>query len=143
MTRTPACFSLKTFVTVYVQASIEDGMMSHMTQIIVYVATSALALLIANEIIPGLTIDTWQTAVFAAVVLGVLNSFVKPILILLTLPITLITLGLFILVINVLLFMTAAWLLPGFAVAGFVPAALGTILVSVVHLFVGKTQKAD
>lgn len=114
-----------------------------MTRIIVYIATSALALLIANEIIPGLTIDTWQTAVFAAVVLGVLNSFVKPILVLLTLPITLITLGLFILVINVVLFMVAAWLLPGFTVAGFVPAALGTILVSVVHLFVGKAQKAD
>jgi putative membrane protein len=114
-----------------------------MTRIIVYVATSALALLIANEIIPGLTIDTWQTAVFAAVVLGVLNSFVKPVLVLLTLPITIITLGLFILVINVLLFMVAAWLLPGFTVVGFVPAVLGTLLVSVVHLFVGKMQQAD
>ncbi len=114
-----------------------------MTRIIVYITTSAIALLIANEIVPGLSIDTWQTAVFAAVVLGILNSFIKPVLVLLTLPITLITLGLFILVINVLLFMTAAWLLPGFAVAGFVPAVLGTLLVSVVHLFVGKMQQAD
>ncbi len=112
-----------------------------MTRIIIYVATSAVALLIANEIVPGLSIDTWQTAVFAAFVLGVLNSFVKPILVFLTLPITIVTLGLFIVVINVALFGTAAWLLPGFAVAGFLPAFLGTLIVSVAHLFVGKGQK--
>ncbi|MFM2339793.1 MAG: hypothetical protein RLZZ360_429 [Candidatus Parcubacteria bacterium] len=111
-----------------------------MYRIIIYIATSAVALLIANEIVPGLSIDTWQTAVFAAVILGVLNSFVKPILVFLTLPITLLTLGLFILVINVLLFMVAAWLLPGFTVTGFIPAALGTLLVSLVNLFIGKAK---
>lgn len=112
-----------------------------MQKIVVYVLASALALLLANEIIPGLSIDTWQTAIFAGVILGILNGFVKPVLIFLTLPVTILTLGLFILVINVMLFGLAAWLLPGFSIAGFVPALFGTLLVSVVHMFVRQAQK--
>lgn len=114
-----------------------------MYRIIVYIATMTLALLVADEIIPGLSIDSAQTAVFAALVLGVLNSIVKPVLVLLTLPITILTLGLFIVVINVALFGLAAWLLPGFVVAGVMPAVLGTLLMSVVSLFMGKMNSKD
>ncbi len=112
-----------------------------MARLFIYIATCAFALLLADEIIPGITIDSWQTAVFAAAVLGLLNSIVKPILVLLTLPITIITLGLFIFVINVSLFGLAAWFLPGFSIAGVFPAVLGTLLVSVVSMIVSRAQK--
>lgn len=112
-----------------------------MYRIIVYIATMTFALMLADYILTGLTIDSPQTAVFAAVVLGFLNSIVKPILVLLTLPITILTLGLFVLVINVSLFGLAAWLLPGFMITGFMPAILGTLIMSAVSLFVGKMGK--
>ncbi len=111
-----------------------------MTNTIIYIVTITLALLIADEIIPGLMIDTPQTALFAAVVLGVLNSVIKPILIILTFPITIVTLGLFILVINVSLFGLAAWLLPVFILTGWLPALLGTLLISLTSLFVQKMK---
>ncbi len=113
-----------------------------MTNTIIYVATITLALLIADEIIPGLTIDSTTTAIFAAVVLGILNSIVKPVLVILTFPITIVTLGLFIIVINVSLFGLAAWLLPGFTLTGWLPALLGTLLVSITSLFIQK-MRAD
>ncbi len=114
-----------------------------MAHMIVRVATVALALLVANEIIDGISIDSLTTALLAAIVLGLLNSIAKPILVLLTLPITIITLGLFIIVINVTLFAVAAWLLPGFAITGVLPAIFGTLLVSIASVLIQKVQKAD
>jgi putative membrane protein len=70
------------------------------------------------------------TLVAAALVLGVVNAFVRPVIILLTLPITLLTLGLFLLVINALMIMLVAWLIPGFLVAGFWSAVFAAIVVS-------------
>ena len=70
------------------------------------------------------------TLIAAALLLGVVNAFVRPIIIILTLPITLITLGLFLLVINALMLMLVSWFLPGFLVAGFWPAIGAAIVVS-------------
>ena len=70
------------------------------------------------------------TLIAAALVLGVVNAFVRPIIIILTLPITLLTLGLFLLVINALMLMLVAWLIPGFLVAGFWSAVFAAIVVS-------------
>jgi putative membrane protein len=74
--------------------------------------------------------NTTGTLIAAALLLGVVNAFVRPIIIILTLPITLLTLGLFLLVINALMIMLVAWFLPGFLVAGFWSAVFAAIVVS-------------
>lgn len=91
---------------------------------------SALGLWLASEIVSGLHVAGPGTLIIAALLLGVVNALVRPILILLTLPITLVTLGLFLLVINAALLGLVAWLLPGFAITGFWPALFGSIVVS-------------
>ncbi len=91
---------------------------------------TALALIITARIVPGIHIDNTVTLFIAALVLGLVNAIVRPILIFFTLPLTIVTLGLFILVINALLFMMAAYFVPGFSVDGFFPAFLGALVVS-------------
>ena len=93
---------------------------------------ATLAILIAAYIVPGVTI-TLIGALIAAVVLGALNLLIRPILLILTLPITIVTLGLFSLVINALLVMLAAVLVPGFSVAGFWTAFLFALALAVVN----------
>ena len=93
---------------------------------------ATLAILIAAYIVPGVTI-TLVGALIAAVVLGALNLLIRPILLILTLPITVVTLGLFSLVINALLVMLAAVLVPGFSVAGFWTAFLFALALAVVN----------
>jgi putative membrane protein len=84
------------------------------------------------------TVDSWTALAVAALVLGVVNAFVRPILTLLTLPITVLTLGLFLLIVNGTAFALAAWVVPGFSVDGFWWAVLGALLVSIFSAFVGK-----
>jgi len=92
---------------------------------------TALVLLIVAEYIPGITVDGFYPALVAAIVLGLLNLFVRPILVILTFPITIVTLGLFMFVINASLFWFAATFIDGFAVATFLHALLGSLIVSV------------
>jgi putative membrane protein len=106
--------------------------------LIIHLVLVALALMGAAYLIPGIAISSFLAALIAAIVLGLLNIFVRPVLILLTLPVTILTLGLFVFVINGLLFWAAASFLDGFSVSGFVPAFLGALFVSVVSAFVGK-----
>ena len=93
---------------------------------------SALAIYLATLIVPG-TAVTFSGALIAAVVLGILNLFIRPILIVLTLPITILTLGLFSLVINALLVLVASAVVPGFAIAGFGSALLFSIVLMLVN----------
>ena len=93
---------------------------------------TALALVLAANVVHGITVDSLQTALIAAVVLGILNIFVKPILSIFAFPITLLTFGLFSFVINAGMFALAAYFTTGFAVAGFIPALLGSLVVTVV-----------
>ncbi len=101
----------------------------------------ALALLLAATIVPGVEIDSLYIAIIAAVVLGILNAVVRPILILLTLPVTLLTLGLFTFVINAALFWFVSTFVEGFSVSGFLAAFLGSLLVSVVTTIGSKIIK--
>ena len=91
----------------------------------------ALGLWLASELVPGITVRGPWTLLFAALVLGVVNAFVRPLLILLTLPITIITLGLFLLVINAAMLGLVAWMFDDFVIAGFWPALFGAIVVSI------------
>ena len=93
---------------------------------------NALALLAVTYLLPSIQISGFGTALLAALVLGFINTLVRPILAILTLPITVLTLGIFYLVLNGLLFWLASALLPGFQVQGFVPAMVGAILYGVI-----------
>jgi putative membrane protein len=93
---------------------------------------NALALLIVAYIVPSIRIRGFGTALIVAVVLGLINTVLRPLLVVLTLPVTLLTLGLFIFVINALMFWLAAALLKGFEVSGFWSALLGSILYSII-----------
>ena len=93
---------------------------------------SAIALLVVAYLYPGVQVQDWKAAAVAALVLGLVNTLVKPILIILTLPVTILTLGLFLLVINALCFWLVANLVPGFHVTGFWAAMLGAILYSLI-----------
>jgi putative membrane protein len=90
----------------------------------------AVGLWLASKIVSGVDFNSTGTLIAAALLLGIVNAFVRPIIIILTLPITLITLGLFLLVINALMIMLVAWFLPGFLVAGFWSAIFAAIVVS-------------
>jgi putative membrane protein len=90
----------------------------------------AIGLWLASKIVPGIDFNSTATLIAAALLLGAVNAFVRPIIIILTLPITLLTLGLFLLVINALMIMLVAWFLPGFLVAGFWSAVFAAIIVS-------------
>jgi len=93
---------------------------------------NAVALLIVAYLLPGIVVTGFGSALIAAVVLGLLNMLVKPVLILLTLPVTIVTLGLFLSVINALVFWFAGSILSGFKVEGFWWAVIGAILYSVI-----------
>lgn len=93
---------------------------------------NAVALLTVAYVLPGIVIGSFWSAMLAALVLGLLNTLVKPLLILLTLPITIVTLGLFLLVLNALVFWLAGSLFKGFQVEGFWWAVAGAILYSVI-----------
>lgn len=92
---------------------------------------NAIALLVVAYLYPGVTIVDWKAAAVAALVFGLINALVKPFLIILTLPVTVLTLGLFLLVLNALLFWSVATIVPGFEVRGFWAAMLGAILFSI------------
>ena len=90
----------------------------------------AAALLLVAHLYPGVTVRSFGSALVAALVLGLLNALVRPILVLLTLPVTVLTLGLFLFVVNAAMFYAAASLLDGLHVAGFGAALIGSLLYS-------------
>lgn len=91
-----------------------------------------LAVLLAAYTVPGITVDGFAAALIVAVVLGLLNLTVKPILFVLTLPIQIITLGLFMIIINAGILYFVANILEGIEIVGFVPAIIGAIIISIV-----------
>jgi putative membrane protein len=91
----------------------------------------AAALLLVAHLSPGVTVKSFGTALIGALVLGLLNTLVRPLLVLLTLPVTVLTLGLFLFVINALMFWAAAGLLDGFHVDSFGAALIGSVIYSI------------
>jgi len=96
---------------------------------------TALGLSLAANVVHGITVTGWKSLVVAALVLGLVNAIVRPLLVILTLPITFFTLGLFLLVVNGLSFAFAAAIVPGFHVAPLGSAILGALVVSVTGWF--------
>ncbi len=91
---------------------------------------TALAVLVIEYLLKGVTVDNLTSAILVAIVLGLLRVIVKPVFVILTLPITVITLGLFLFVINALMVLLASNIVPGFAVSGFWTALLFSLLLS-------------
>jgi putative membrane protein len=114
-----------------------------MLQFISRTLITSLAVIIAYLLLKkfGVHINSTSTAILVAIVLGLLNSFIKPLLIILTIPITIITLGLFLLVINVLIIKWASDIVPGFKVDGWLPALLFSFIVSVVTSLIESLVK--
>jgi putative membrane protein len=90
------------------------------------------AILLASWLVSGIRVDSLLTAITAAGILGLINVFIKPVLIILTLPLSIITLGVFTFFINALLLQLVAYMIPGFEVEGFLAAFLGALIISVV-----------
>ena len=103
----------------------------------------AIALFATAYILPGVRVDSWIALAVAALVLGLVNAVVRPVLLILTLPITVLTLGLFYLVVNGLAFGLAALIVPGFSIDGFGWAILGALMMSLFSWFAGMFTRDD
>ena len=114
-----------------------------MKRFLIHWLVIALALWVTAYVLPGVSVDSTQALAIAAIVLGLVNALIRPVLTILTLPITILTLGLFYLVINGLTFLLASKLVPGFHVGGFWWAVLGALLVSIISSFVGGFSGDD
>jgi putative membrane protein len=101
---------------------------------------NALAFYITSSIIPGMMIAGWQTLLVVAVVWGILTTLIKPILIILTLPINILTLGLFTFVINAILLLIMSSLIPGFYITGFGTAFIASIVLAIVNGFLSTLK---
>ena len=102
---------------------------------------AAIALFVTAYIVPGVSFTDTTSLLVATIVLGVINTFIKPVLHLLTLPITFLTFGLFALVINAATFWFVGWIVPGFDVEGIVPAFIGAVVLSIVASFINYSTK--
>jgi putative membrane protein len=103
---------------------------------------AACALLLVAYLYPGVQVQSLTSALIAAAVIGLFNAVLRPILVILTLPVTIVTLGLFLFVINALLFWAAASVLSGFQVSGFVAALVGSLIYSVLMLVVNTATRS-
>lgn len=108
---------------------------------------AAVSLVVTANIVPGITVVSFPAAMLAAVVIGFVNAVVRPIITLLTLPLSILTLGLFLFVVNAISLSLASWLAGafsiGFAVNGFWPALFGSIVLSLVSGFIGRFVNLD
>lgn len=101
-------------------------------KVLVYVFTIAVTLLLVSQYVPGILVENFYTAVVVAIIWGILGLTVKPVLKLLTLPVNILTLGLFWFVLNALLFWLLATFIKGFHVYGFIPALEGSVILAIV-----------
>ena len=96
----------------------------------------AAALLLVAHLYPGVEVKSFTSALIAALVLGLLNTLLRPVLVLLTLPVTVLSLGLFLFIINALMFWAAAHVLDGFGVTGFMAALIGSLIYSLCGMLI-------
>ena len=114
-----------------------------MKAFLLHLVLTALALIVVASLVDGVHIGGFLSALIAALILGLVNAFVRPVMILLTLPLTIVTLGLFLFVVNALMFWLAAALVPGFRIAGFGAALLGSLLFTVLNLLIDRLAPKD
>ena len=111
-------------------------------KIIIHLCISTVAIIIATYLVPGATV-TITSAIVLAVVLGIINIFIKPFVQLITLPLTVLTLGIFSLIVNALFILLAAKIVPGFSVASFWTAFWFSIVLSLINAFFNFFQESE
>ncbi len=109
-----------------------------MIRFILFLLLNGFAVWLASEWLPGVSVEGYWTAVLVGLVLGLVNAFVRPLLVLITLPISIATFGLFLFVIHGSMVLLADWLVPGFTVDGFGWAILFTLLLVLINFLIGK-----
>ncbi len=112
-------------------------MLDNLTPLLLHWAITALSLWVASHVFNGLKFDTTASLIVSALLLGFANAIIKPLLIVLTLPLTLLTFGLFVLVINALMMQLVSWLVKGFKVSGFWTAFFASIFISLFSIAIG------
>ncbi|MGZ5194480.1 MAG: phage holin family protein [Ramlibacter sp.] len=118
-------------------------MLAHIGPFLLHWGITALSLWVASLVFKGLKFDTVSSLVIAALLLGLANAIVRPLLIILTLPLTLVTFGLFILVINALMILLVAKLVKGFTVSSFWTAFFASIVISLLSIAIGAAVSQD
>jgi putative membrane protein len=104
---------------------------------LVHLILTAALLLVVARVVSGVQVQGWGPALLAALLLGVVNAIVRPLMVFLTFPLTILTLGLFLFVINALMLWLTAALVPGFRITGFGPALLGSLLLTLLNVLIG------
>lgn len=112
-----------------------------MVRILITWAAYSLIIILLSEIIPGIEVSSFGSAMIAIIIIGLVNAVLKPILSFITLPINILSLGLVSLIINALLFMLAGHITPGFSVEGFWSALFGSVLLAVLSIPVNMLSK--
>jgi putative membrane protein len=107
---------------------------------VIQLLVNALAFYITSYLIPGVVISGWQTLLVIAVVWGILTLLIKPVLIILTLPINIMTLGLFTFVVNAVLLLITSSIVPGFKIEGFGTALLAAVVLSIINWFLSMLK---
>jgi putative membrane protein len=114
-----------------------------MIALLAHLAITAALLLIVARIVPGIRVAGWGSAFIGALVLGLVNAIIRPIMVVLTFPLTVLTLGLFLLIVNALMLWLMAALAPGIRLRGFGSALLASLLLSLLNLAVAALIKPD
>lgn len=118
-----------------------------MTGFFIRLLITALGLWVADRLLPGIVITGTGSLIVSALLLGIVNAVIRPIILILTLPLTILTLGLFVLIVNGISLGIAAWLVPGFHIAGLWSATLGAIIVGLTSwaasAFVGGSGRIE
>ena len=113
-----------------------------MVELLARLIINAALLLIISRLVPGLYVEGWGSAFIGAIVLGLVNFFVRPVMVVLTFPLTVVTLGLFLLVVNGLMLWLMAALVPGIQLRGFGSAILGSLLFSLLNLAISSMVRS-
>jgi putative membrane protein len=109
-------------------------------RLLIRLLINALIILLIAAYLPGFHIASFFTAIIVAIVLGIINVTLKPLLIILTLPINILSLGLFTFVINALLLLLTASVIKGFDIAGFWPALVASLIISIIHILTRRLE---
>ena len=114
-----------------------------MRSFLLHLVLTAVALLVVANVVGGGEVGGFAAALIGALILGLVNAVVRPVMILLTLPLTIVTLGLFLFVVNALMLWLVAALVPGFRISGFGAALLGSLLLTVLNMLIDRLAPKD
>jgi putative membrane protein len=114
-----------------------------MKSLILHLVLTATAILVVAQVVGGVQVSGFGAALIGALILGFVNAFVRPVMILLTLPLTIVTLGLFLFVLNAFMLWLVAALVPGFQISGFGAALLGSLLLTVLNILIDRLAPKD